>query len=221
VSAAIAKPADQVVIEVPGDAEQFMKLVARGILIAGAHALHQLVSPRLQTPVAIPADEPSEVMSADEVAEFLGVDRNTVYDYAGRGVIPSAARQANTFPSRSATVVVGRMQGHVDSERLIYAGSTNIRRALAIPPRRPLSGRNARAHQWLGAHEDGCGAGDARAHRALPSPGTHAVEEGVSDVQGMVRWQVLDRVGRESQEQAQRGRVEEVDHEDPPRTGVR
>ena len=27
-------------------------------------------------------------MSADEVAAFLGVDRNTVYDYAGRGVIP-------------------------------------------------------------------------------------------------------------------------------------
>lgn len=29
-----------------------------------------------------------EVMTADEVAAFLGVDRNTVYDYAGRGVIP-------------------------------------------------------------------------------------------------------------------------------------
>jgi len=27
-------------------------------------------------------------MTADEVAAFLGVDRNTVYDYAGRGVIP-------------------------------------------------------------------------------------------------------------------------------------
>lgn len=30
----------------------------------------------------------SDVMTADEVAVFLGVDRNTVYDYAGRGVIP-------------------------------------------------------------------------------------------------------------------------------------
>lgn len=29
-----------------------------------------------------------DVMTADEVAAFLGVDRNTVYDYAGRGVIP-------------------------------------------------------------------------------------------------------------------------------------
>jgi excisionase family DNA binding protein len=27
-------------------------------------------------------------MTADEVAAFLGVDRNTVYDDAGRGVIP-------------------------------------------------------------------------------------------------------------------------------------
>lgn len=29
-----------------------------------------------------------DVMTADEVAEFLGVDRNTVYDFASRGVIP-------------------------------------------------------------------------------------------------------------------------------------
>lgn len=36
-----------------------------------------------------PTDEPtSDVMTADEVAVFLGVDRNTVYDFAGRGVIP-------------------------------------------------------------------------------------------------------------------------------------
>jgi excisionase family DNA binding protein len=30
----------------------------------------------------------SDVMTADEAAVFLGVDRNTVYDYAGRGIIP-------------------------------------------------------------------------------------------------------------------------------------
>ena len=30
----------------------------------------------------------AEVMSAEDVAAFLGVDRNTVYDYAGRGTIP-------------------------------------------------------------------------------------------------------------------------------------
>ena len=42
-------------------------------------------------PVAPPltSTEPDrDVMTADEVAAFLGVDRNTVYDYAGRGVIP-------------------------------------------------------------------------------------------------------------------------------------
>lgn len=30
----------------------------------------------------------SDVMTADQVAEFLGVDRTTVYDFAARGVIP-------------------------------------------------------------------------------------------------------------------------------------
>ena len=42
-------------------------------------------SPPLQFPNA---DHGRDVMTADEVAAFLGVDRNTVYDYAGRGVIP-------------------------------------------------------------------------------------------------------------------------------------
>ncbi len=32
--------------------------------------------------------ETRDVMTADEVAVFLGVDRNTVYDFATRGVIP-------------------------------------------------------------------------------------------------------------------------------------
>jgi excisionase family DNA binding protein len=38
----------------------------------------------------IPIAEPptKDVMTADEVALFLGVDRNTVYDFASRGVIP-------------------------------------------------------------------------------------------------------------------------------------
>jgi excisionase family DNA binding protein len=33
-------------------------------------------------------DPTSDVLTADEAAAFLGVDRNTVYEYAGRGVIP-------------------------------------------------------------------------------------------------------------------------------------
>ena len=40
-------------------------------------------------PIATVADTPTkDVMTADEVAAFLGVDRNTVYDFASRGVIP-------------------------------------------------------------------------------------------------------------------------------------
>ena len=47
-------------------------------------------SPNTPTdPVAVVADMTTrDVMTADEVAEFLGVDRNTVYDFASRGVIP-------------------------------------------------------------------------------------------------------------------------------------
>lgn len=43
------------------------------------------------TPVLVEAREPeptSDVLTADEAAAFLGVDRNTVYEYAARGVIP-------------------------------------------------------------------------------------------------------------------------------------
>lgn len=42
-------------------------------------------------PTSVPLaamESDKDVMTADEVAAFLGVDRNTVYDYAGRGVIP-------------------------------------------------------------------------------------------------------------------------------------
>ncbi len=84
----IAKTDEPVMIEVAGDGELFVKLVTRSVLIAGMQALQNYRDVRLQPPVALPAKEPSEVMSADEVAEFLGVDRNTVYDYAGRGAIP-------------------------------------------------------------------------------------------------------------------------------------
>jgi excisionase family DNA binding protein len=45
-----------------------------------------------------------EVMDADEVAAFLGVDRNTVYDYAGRGEIPHRRLGKRLLFSRSALV---------------------------------------------------------------------------------------------------------------------
>jgi excisionase family DNA binding protein len=59
---------------------------------AFAFAFQQLVTcgepaiARASSPIT---DEPTnDVLTADEAAAFLGVDRNTVYDYAGRGAIP-------------------------------------------------------------------------------------------------------------------------------------
>lgn len=45
-----------------------------------------------------------EVMDADELAVFLGVDRKTVYDYAGRGEIPHRRLGKRLLFSRSAIV---------------------------------------------------------------------------------------------------------------------
>ncbi len=40
-------------------------------------------------PSTSPAPEPAnDVMTVDDAATFLGVDRNTVYEYTTRGVIP-------------------------------------------------------------------------------------------------------------------------------------
>jgi excisionase family DNA binding protein len=50
-----------------------------------------------------PGHDP-EVMDANEVAAFLGVDRNTVYDYAGRGEIPHRRLGKRLLFSRSALV---------------------------------------------------------------------------------------------------------------------
>ena len=70
--------------------DQAASLIALGMLTGGLNVYQQLLlgggqQPQLQPP---PPSAPSEIMTADEVAEFLGVDRNTVYDYAGRGLIP-------------------------------------------------------------------------------------------------------------------------------------
>jgi excisionase family DNA binding protein len=45
-----------------------------------------------------------EVMDADELAAFLGVDRKTVYDYAGRGQIPHRRLGKRLLFSRPAIV---------------------------------------------------------------------------------------------------------------------
>lgn len=51
-----------------------------------------------------PATGEPEVMDADELAVFLGVDRKTVYDYAGRGEIPHRRLGKRLLFSRSAIV---------------------------------------------------------------------------------------------------------------------
>lgn len=76
---------DQTIIEIPGDPKRFVQLVSLGILKGGLEVLRQFVHPPPQDS-GLPLDR--DVMTADEVAAFLGVDRNTVYEYAGRGDIP-------------------------------------------------------------------------------------------------------------------------------------
>ena len=48
-------------------------------------AMQECVAAPSTSPAAEPA---SDVMTVDEAAAFLGVDRNTVYEYTTRGVIP-------------------------------------------------------------------------------------------------------------------------------------
>jgi len=66
---------------------EFMDRIAaevfRGVVAAVQGALRGEALPSAPSP-----ETTSDVMNADEVAAFLGVDRTTVYDFAGRGVIP-------------------------------------------------------------------------------------------------------------------------------------
>ncbi len=72
---------------------QLFAQIAVGAVKAGVAFLQAQIAndapPPPAPPLQLPAGDPDrDVMTADEVAAFLGVDRNTVYDYAGRGVIP-------------------------------------------------------------------------------------------------------------------------------------
>ncbi|MFN0248755.1 MAG: helix-turn-helix domain-containing protein [Kofleriaceae bacterium] len=58
----------------------------RTFVVAFQRLIDQPIAPA--EPAPLPTSGESDVMTADEVAAFLGVDRNTVYDFAGRGVIP-------------------------------------------------------------------------------------------------------------------------------------
>ena len=86
----------QRVIEVSGkESRKLMALIAAGalrgavaVLKAQLEAAAGIEAPPPLAPPLAATEADKEVMTADEVAAFLGVDRNTVYDYAGRGVIP-------------------------------------------------------------------------------------------------------------------------------------
>jgi excisionase family DNA binding protein len=69
---------------------EFLERQAFEAFKAFALAFRQLVeSPSAPAPLVVVADTTTkDVMTADEVAVFLGVDRNTVCDFASRGVIP-------------------------------------------------------------------------------------------------------------------------------------
>ena len=81
-------------VELVGDPNEIMKRVAIGVFQGCASAFLHAVRPiNANVPtnnllqLADPDPQP-DVMTADEVAEYLGVDRNTVYEYAARGMIP-------------------------------------------------------------------------------------------------------------------------------------
>jgi excisionase family DNA binding protein len=93
--ALVPKPGDErKVITIDGrTSRELMATIALGALHAAVAYLKarqggfEASRPRAMPPLAA-TDADRDVMTADEVAAFLGVDRNTVYDYAGRGVIP-------------------------------------------------------------------------------------------------------------------------------------
>ena len=68
---------------------------------ANTDRLRQLINHELKQ-VLRPAQP--ETMSADQVADYLGVDRKTVYDYANRGVIPCRKLGKRLLFSRLAIV---------------------------------------------------------------------------------------------------------------------
>ena len=86
---------DQALILPDFDPRQLVKVVAAGVLSAGSAYLSSF-----RNPPAINSD----VLTADEVADLLRLDRKTVYDYAGRGVIPCQRIGKRMLFSRVAVV---------------------------------------------------------------------------------------------------------------------
>ena len=78
--------------------------MAAGIRVGERGMLRGAAGAADRTDTALTPGHDPEVMDADEVAAFLGVDRNTVYDYAGRGEIPHRRLGKRLLFSRSALV---------------------------------------------------------------------------------------------------------------------
>lgn len=86
---------DQALILPDFDPRQLVKVVAAGVLSAGSAYLSS---------IRYPPSTSSDVLTADEVADLLRLDRKTVYDYAGRGVIPCQRIGKRMLFSRVAVV---------------------------------------------------------------------------------------------------------------------
>ena len=67
--------------------DSFALAIAAGVRV-GERGLHRTSAANSNDGGIAVVPREREVMDADQAAEFLGVDRKTVYDYAGRGVIP-------------------------------------------------------------------------------------------------------------------------------------
>jgi excisionase family DNA binding protein len=78
--------------------------MAAGIRVGERGMLRGAAGAAERTDTTLTPGHDPEVMDADEVAVFLGVDRNTVYDYAGRGEIPHRRLGKRLLFSRSALV---------------------------------------------------------------------------------------------------------------------
>jgi len=90
--------ADVLVLDV--DPRTVVKTIAAGICAAGIALLER----RRGQPTLPPANDGTDVMTADEVATLLRLDRKTVYDYAGRGEIPCQRLGKRILFSRAALV---------------------------------------------------------------------------------------------------------------------
>lgn len=84
--------------------DTFALAIAAGVRV-GERGLHRApVNGNGARVEPAPCGEP-EVMDADQAADFLGVDRKTVYEYAGRGAIPCRRLGKRLLFSRRALVL--------------------------------------------------------------------------------------------------------------------